>query len=303
MSTLALLALLSCASGDRAACDDCTGDTAVTEPPMAELFSFVVIADPHVTESNIEHQERLAAAVEWINDNAASEQIELVWVVGDTGWSGGVPIVRALLEGLTTTWVPVLGDNEVHLGAEEAFDDTFRDQYAVLEASMESWSRGTVQTVDPVTGRDMWLQNFAFEYRGIRWLGLDWISREDGILGELAEVHDFPDGTLPFFDGQVSGASGAQDSVLMFSHHPMHLPSFDLAELDKLFGVTAPSGARVAANYAGHYHVSGEEFVEGGDYDVFVTDATWDDENTIRLVRVSGNGLRFEYSQELVVLP
>ena len=35
---------------------------------------------------------------------------------------------------------------------------------------------------------------------------------------------------------------------------------------------------------------------------MFVTDAVWDDDNTLRLVHVSGNGKRFEYTHEKVTV-
>ena len=41
---------------------------------------------------------------------------------------------------------------------------------------------------------------------------------------------------------------------------------------------------------------------EGG-YTAWVTDAIWDDENTIRVVEVHTNGLTHTYVQDLVVIP
>ena len=264
----------------------------------------MVFADPHVTPSATSHQERLGAAIDWVNTHADERQIALVWIVGDVGWSGGLPLVVDQLADLTVTWVPVMGDNEVHSGSEQTFDEVFASQYAALEASMDHWQRGSVEVYDPVLDRDMWLQNFAFDYLGIRWVGLDWISRESGLMGEFAELHDLPDGSLPFFTEQIGAiADGPEENVLLFSHHPMHLVPFDKTELGRITGITGPHGHRVSANYAGHYHFTLEDRVEEGGYDVFVTDALWDDENTIRVVQVFGNGLQFSYEQELVILP
>ncbi|MBW1880450.1 MAG: hypothetical protein JRJ84_18995, partial [Deltaproteobacteria bacterium] len=66
---------------------------------------------------------------------------------------------------------------------------------------------------------------------------------------------------------------------------------------------TSSMGDVVAANYAGHYHIDVEQVIDDGDYDLFVTDATWDDDNRVRLVEVWGNGERFEYVQELIDAP
>ena len=59
---------------------------------------------------------------------------------------------------------------------------------------------------------------------------------------------------------------------------------------------------RVAGAYSGHLHLDFEESVLDGGYEVFITDATWDDDNRVRVVEVWGNGERFEYTQELVTV-
>ena len=66
--------------------------------------------------------------------------------------------------------------------------------------------------------------------------------------------------------------------------------------------VIAPYGELIAAAYAGHYHFDGAETNSNAGYDVFVTDAIWDDENTVRVVEVHGNGQRFEYVQSLEIV-
>ena len=163
MNALLLGLLLSCGGADPDTGSPPTADTATgtTDLTLAPLFSFAIFADPHVTASNLEHQERLAAAVAWVNAHAEERNIALVWVVGDIGWSGGLEISRSLLEDLGPTWVPVLGDNEVHLGAEQTFDEVFADQYALLEATMDGWTRGTVAVHDPVLDRDLRGQSLA----------------------------------------------------------------------------------------------------------------------------------------------
>jgi hypothetical protein len=41
----------------------------------------------------------------------------------------------------------------------------------------------------------------------------------------------------------------------------------------------------------------------GPGFDVYAIDATWDDDNAVLLVEVSGNGVRFAYRHEQVVVP
>ncbi len=272
------------------------------EPPMEELFSFVVFADPHLS-SNLEHEERLSAAVEWTN---TQPEVELVVVVGDIGWHGGLPIAKALLDGLNVPYLPIIGDNEVHLEAEQTFDDVFTEQYDLLATTLDDFKRGQVEVENPDWGVTSWFQNMSFSYRGLQFIGLDWCSRDpDPILGELAALHDFDGGTFPWFIDELGSLeSGANENVLLFSHHPMYLyGGFNLAEMEQVSGVTRPLEDRIAAAWSGHYHLSHDEDVPTAGYSIHITDATWDDEITVRVVRVSGNGERFIYEQELVIVP
>lgn len=273
-------------------------------PPMEHLFSFAILADPHIS-SNPDHEARLAAAVAWINDNAAARRVELVWVLGDIGWGEGLPVAAALLSELEPLWLPILGDNEVHFGDEATFDAVFDPQLQALSGVLPGWSRGAVEVYNPVYGQTSWLQNYSFDYGGLRWVGLDWCSRSDSaLLSELAELNDFEGGTLPYLDQTLSTlAPGVEEDVLLFSHHPMHLGMFNEAQLAALTARTGPLSNRVAGAYAGHAHLDAEVLVEEGGYTVWVTDAVWDDVNTVRVVEVWGDGLRFEYAQELVIVP
>ena len=286
----------------------CTGDTdtdsAGPAPEPEFLFSFAVFADPHIT-ANVEHQERLAGAVQWVNEHAAIEQIELVWVVGDIGWGEGLPIARALLDDLEVVYLPVLGDNEVHFGDEQAFDTAFDSHYAALGTTLDGWKRGTIEVYNPVYEQTSWLQNFTFEFQGLRWLGLDWVSRsESNLYSEFAELNDFEGGTLPFFTDQLGTLeAGPDEDVLLFSHHPMHIGAFDLAQMAALAEVTGPIDGRVAGAYAGHIHLDAAVEVEDGGYTAFVTDATWDDQNTVRLVEVWSDGVTHTYVQRLEIVP
>jgi hypothetical protein len=292
-----LLLLLSCTG------DPETDDSGPAPEPEFQ-FSFAIFADPHIT-ANVERQERLAGAVQWVNENAAAEQIELVWVVGDIGWGEGLPIARALLDELDVTYLPVLGDNEIHFGDEAAFDVIFDSHYGLLENTLDGWQRGTIEVYNPVYEQTSWLQNFSFEHRGLRWLGLDWNSRsESNLYSEFAELNDFEGGTLPFFTDQLGGLeAGPDEDVLLFSHHPMHIGAFDLVQMEALASVTGPIDGRVAGAYAGHVHLDATVEVEEGGYTAFVTDAIWDDKNTVRLVEVWSDGTTHTYVQRLEVVP
>ena len=294
--TLAI-ALLACTSNEP--------DSALDSVPVAgdpeHLFSFVVIADPHITTST-DHQARLAAAVAWINVEAASEPIEMVWVVGDIGWGEGLPISKALLDDLDVPYLPVIGDNEIAVGDQAAFEEVYAPQYELLATTFDGWTRGPVEVYDDVNDRELFLQNFSFGFGGLHWVGLDWCSRDESALySEFADLHDVDGGTYPYFQDTVLGFDADLDeSVLLFSHHPMHLGMFDQDEMAKITGVTTQKG--VAANWAGHLHQTAEIDVPEGGYTAYVTDATWDDDNTVRVVQVWSDGLRYSFEQSLVVI-
>lgn len=313
MRALPSVALLSLGACEPAPADSAVGaetaetaETADTGAPMEPLFAFAVLADPHLT-TGIENQERLAAAVAWVNQEALDRQIELVFVVGDIGWHGGLEVGKALLDQLQVPYAPVIGDNEIHFGDEITFDEVFTPQYELLASTLEEWRRGAVEVYNPELGQSVWLQNYSFSYAGLRFVGLDWCSRDPGTLAsEIAEANDLDGGTLPFLEEELTTlVDGPEEDVLLFSHHPMMWFPGGFLEDDwaKITGVTAPMGHRVAGAYAGHLHVNHEEAVEEAGYDLFITDATFDDELTVRVVTVASDGVRHRYTQEVVVVP
>lgn len=296
---LALL-LLSCSPDDLPVDDD------ATPAPLTHRFSFAVVADPHIVTGNAERTERLDTVVAWLGEHAAERSIELVAVVGDIGWNGGLELAHDSLDELSVPWVPLIGDNEIHQGDEELFGDVFGDHLDSLSEQLDDWERAPTPVWD--TGHDVqsWPYNYSFGHRGVHFLTLDWAIRgTEGPAGESADLLDFEGGTLPFFRNHLDQlGDGLDDDVVMLSHHPMHLSpgGFGMDELDTVAALTGPLGHRLHANYAGHYHGNGHEYVEGAGYEVFVTDATWDDELTVRLVEVWSDDERFEYRQELVEL-
>jgi hypothetical protein len=299
---LCCLALLGCAGEPEP--EPAPVDSEVTE--ASRVFSFVVIADPHIT-SDLDRQERLAAAVAWVDAHVAEREIALAVVVGDVGWHGGLPIARGLLDELDVPYLPLIGDNEVYFGEEEQFSSVFAPVYEQLAGEVDGLVTGVDPVYDPVNDRDTWLFNAAFSFRGVRFVGLDWASRDSRpILSEGADLHDYAGGTWPWFEGEVGALqAGEQEDVLLFSHHPMNLSpaAFDLAELGRVTALTGAVGGRIAGAWAGHLHVDLEERVPDAGYDVHVTDATWDDEVKLRVVEVWQQGDRFSYAQELVLVP
>lgn len=312
-----MLLLLACAApsgdapADTAPADTGSLDTAAdtapddTAAPMEVAFRYVVIADPHVTVPAGEALDRLDRAVAWVNAEREARDLRLVLIVGDIAWSDGLDAARASLDRLTIPYVPLNGDNEVQLGWEEAYHTAFATQFDALAATFPDWTMAPAAVENPEHGVTSWFHNVAFTYEGVRFVGLDWASRDiQYLLGEFGELHDFEGGTFPFFEAQIAAAAGgAGENVVMFGHIPMHLGAFDLDEMARIAAVTAPLADHVWADLAGHYHGSASERVEEGGYDLHVTDATWDDDVELRIVEVRTDGARFAPTTALVVVP
>jgi hypothetical protein len=274
---------------------------------VTEVFVFAVIADPHIISKG-EHYNRTKAAIDWLNDNAKARSIELVWVLGDIGWHKGLPLARELLETLQIPYLPVLGDNEIQNGDQEAeFDQVYGPTFQALKGTLANFRRAAVPVSHPVTKQVYRLQNFSFDHRGVHFVGLDFNARvKHEFLGEQGSLYDFQGGTWPWLvDDIKSLQSRPRESVLLFSHIPLHASpgAFDVSEMATVTSLTAPRADLVYAHFAGHYHGDFDFHPHDAGYEVFVTDALWDDEIRVRLVSVLGNGQRFEYQQQLVTVP
>ncbi|MFT5685275.1 MAG: hypothetical protein ACI8RZ_006225 [Myxococcota bacterium] len=300
---LRMLLLLACTT------PDIDSGSPLTESAPVPLFTIAAVADPHLFDDG-EHATRTATLVDWINDNAGTRGIELVVISGDIAWGAGLDVAPGLLNALTVPYVPVIGDNEIHNGVESDFAAMVAPMLDTLASQVEDWRAAPVPVDNPIEGGESWLFNYSFTYRDVRFVALDWNARvHDTILGEMADLHDFDGGTLPFLVEELAlHGDGPAGGMILASHHPMHLSpgAFDLAEMEALSEVIAPHGDRVYADLAGHYHVDMETTEEAG-YDVLVTDAIWDDVITIRLLEVSavyrGEELvRFETTHERVTL-
>jgi len=273
-------------------------------PPVASerVFSFVVLADPHVGGES-DPANRLQACADWVVANAEAEGIDLLFVVGDLGSRRDQ--VKAVLDLLPVPWVPLIGDND----DEVAFDGTFAPHYAALATRLPGFRRAPIPVVPPGSGPPLYLQNFAFDHRGVRFVGLDWCTRTGtGLDAEQAELFDFAGGTLPWLASELADLPSERlESVVMLSHHPMHslvggAGAFSSGELSAVNEVTGPHGAEVALDLAGHYHFEWHDDVGAGGFEVYALDATHEDENSLYVVRVLDDGTRLRHSVVQVVV-
>lgn len=312
MTALPLLLFAACAphGGDRAVAPHTqtgsgdSGDSGAPEGALEEQFSFVVIADPHVTGPG-EHARRLDDAVAWVNTQAST--VDFVVVLGDIAWGDGFPTAVTSLSALTVPWVPVMGDNEVQAEDEEAFALAFSDQIALLEDQLDGFEAVTGPVEHPDWGRPAWLQNLTFQHGPVRFVAADWSSRDlDTLWGETPDLHDFPGGTWPWLEDQLQAAQpGLSSSVVLLSHMPLFSGPGGLVvdEAAQVIETFAPHADLIWGNLAGHLHGNSDMVWDEAGIEVHVTDATWDDENMVRVVTVHANERRVAFSHALVEIP
>lgn len=306
-----LLLLLACADPpeDPAGADSgdpAEADTAAEEAPYEPVFAFALLADPHVTSEG-DNLARLEAAVAWLDANAGPRGITLALVVGDIAWADGFSLAHGALDALPFPWVPVLGDNEIQYGNEDDFEAAWADQYTTLAGQLDNWKRTGVTVDNPVDGVTSRFQNATFDHHGVHFVVTDWNSRIVGTIeGEMADLHDFDGGTLPWLEDDLAAlGEGPRDRVVFASHHPMHMSpgAFNVAEADELDALLEIYEEAIYASFAGHYHVNADEQDAGRPIEVYITDATWDDTIAVRVVQVDGNGAAFRYTHELIEVP
>lgn len=282
-----------------------TADTAEPEGPLEDAFHFVVIADPHVTGPG-DAADRLDAAVAWVNANAAERGVTLVVVLGDIAWGEGFPTAVASLSQLSVPWVPVMGDNEIHSLDEEAFFVAFADQVAALQEELDNVSVAPAPVDNPDWGRPSWLQNLAFDHGPVRFIVADWNSRDlETLWGETPDLHNFAGGTWPWLEEQLETVTTRpDDSVVLLSHMPLFAGPGGLTvdEAATVIETLTPVQDPVWGNFSGHLHTTSEMFWAEADLEIRVTDATWDDDNVVRVVGVQANAQRVVYTHELVVV-
>lgn len=289
----------------------CTGagdgplDTGPTPPTatMEHAFSFAVIADPHIA-GPVDHEDRLARAVDWINTEASDRDIQFALVLGDIGWGGHVDRSRELLDAFQIPWVPINGDNEVNVGEDQVYAEAFAPQYETLAGQLDDWRKAEMPVWDPVHEVDAWFQNLAFEHGGVLFVATDWCIRGvTGMAGEFGDLHDFEGGTWPWLmDALANVESRPKESVVLLSHIPLMAGALDIDEVGIVDAELFQIGDWIHGAHAGHLHVTYDVVNKAGGYNVFVTDATWDDEITVRVVDVSTDGESFSFYQDLITV-
>lgn len=297
--------LLACNDGTVPKNPDILEDTAIVDE-LEFVFSIAVLADPHIS-GNTEHAARLQEAIAWINEHRESRQIELVPVLGDVGWGVGLSESKVLLDSLDVPYIPIIGDNEIQYGDEENFTTVYDAQFEWLSENTEAWTFGGGAVWNPEEAKDSFFTNMAFTHKGVRLIALDWASRlpsSEGIWTEFGYIHDFEGGTKTFLESELPMISESKEgSTLFLTHIPMMIGSFDAEKMDVISTTVEAYSDRIYANFAGHMHVNVEDETRDRGYEVYVTNAVWDDVIAIRMLDVYQNSNAVYFEQELIEFP
>lgn len=203
-------------------------------------WSFVIITDLHIGrgypdygavglndgETGQEYYltERLRNAVQWINDNYQSYNIEFVVVLGDISDSGEYSELKKakdILDDLDKDipYIPVIGNHDIwpYTDKEEYqhlryFEPVFRDVFENLTNNPDlnfEWQ--------PDRGE---LVNYKFTYNGMNFVILDCNTRDAALIehGTYLGAKLFPK-TLEWLTQCLNEHKG--ESIILISHHPM----------------------------------------------------------------------------------
>jgi len=272
--------------------DDATSSTSTII--KVEPFSFAIVTDLHIGRGYPDYDgpgfddgyngeeyyltQRLRNVVKWINENKdkiqcdnATCSIKFLVVLGDIADSGEKSEflkAKEILDELNNyhiPYVPVFGNHDVwpHTDESEAtttlgedyFDEIFWDENATNTKLMKeilNWERDENYKN---------YKNFAFNYGGINFIGLDFNSREpfmkfgkgvgaDAVLNEINKE---------WLEKKLEELKG--EPVILLAHHPLifdPINAFSFTEFPQLENLLKDN-ITVFFDFAGHIH-SFEEF-------------------------------------------
>ncbi|RLF50949.1 MAG: hypothetical protein DRN19_03640 [Thermoplasmata archaeon] len=253
----------------------------------AEEWCFAIITDLHMGRGypdyggeGIEDMEsegeeyyltqRLERVVRWINENHESMNIKFVAVLGDLADSGEyseMKKAKEILDGLQVPYLPVIGNHDVWSKVEGAEEKRVGEGFfkrIFNESFIEDELRKLQVEWEEVDIDDLY--NYAFEYRNITFLVLDFVDRENP-PGHHASLYNE---TIDSLQKWLNHSHERGIPAIIFSHHPMVAPklrcfsilkyiavkvaTFDRKDLMKIEEIFRRSGAEVLANFAGHVH-------------------------------------------------
>jgi len=169
--------------------------------------------------------DRLVDTVTWINTNHVAENIKFLVILGDITDSGErSEFLRAkgILDNLEIPYFPVIGNHDVWSKAGDSqgvvagdlyFSEVFDDAFFTTQFNRLGANWGEKQPM-----ASLHLQNYAFGYRGINFVCVDYVDRAiEGVFGGGLLAYPFQD-TMNWIEEKMRDHT--ETSAFIFSHYP-----------------------------------------------------------------------------------
>ncbi len=261
------------------------------------LWSFVHLTDVHIGEGEGDYGttgyldtltgseegyavNRLRAALTYLAQNWNAYKLAFIVVTGDLTDSGERSEYlrfKALMDSSGLPYIAFIGNHDVwpYVNAANEAPWAYGDSLAVIWLSdMYSRFRGMVDAwyEDLALSQSVWnpernhpsrFHNFYFDFRGVRFIAVDGISRKPAPFGQAgvgpdADLHDFPGGTMRFLDMLLSQMQ--HYPLIFLCHYPLidnplsGANSFSPQEYERIVNLLYGQRQKVRVWLAGHIH-------------------------------------------------
>ncbi|MDD5747583.1 MAG: IPT/TIG domain-containing protein, partial [Actinomycetota bacterium] len=222
-------------------------------------WSFIQISDLHIGEGYEDYgtagyddsppagdegtsAQRLREAVNWVNANAAIQNIRLVVITGDiTDSAEKSEFMKAkeILDSLQIPYVPILGNHDIwpYTQSSEApspfgdeyFKNIFSEQFEKLKNTLPNWDDGTrlEKIWNGEFSCDSYFQNYAFDYAGYHFICNDFNTRQHALAGSkgampYTNLYDFEGGTWHWYKNHLKDYDfKAARNIVNLTHQPL----------------------------------------------------------------------------------
>jgi len=261
----------------------------------------------------------LQSSVAAINQARGTYNIKFLAVLGDITHLAEPSAMHAASDVLNNSlvpWVPLIGNHDLwpQVGDDRApTPDDFGDgndkyynawfsnayQNFADDLGLPSKWKAPTPIKNPETNPICYsyFQNFTFDYGGLHFVGLDFVTRkgnqDTGTMPE-ADMHSFDGGTWDWFLDYLESNPADIDSIILLAHHQIKqgwfkIPQchFNKSEWEIIEDDLSAYEDEILIEFAGHMHNNG--WANGPGFKIQCTDKNADYQ-TVRIVRVFPDG-------------